>query len=123
MERNEKLARYQRLDLLADSIIAETIKFRGTTYVPSGFPPERFGRYVVGVGGDVVPLSDVSEIARTCRRYLESGRPFGTWVESGRVYFDYVVFFDDLGRALRCAKEHDQIAIYDLLTEECIYVS
>ena len=122
MERNEKLARYQRLDLLADSIIAETIKFRGTTYVPPGFPPERFGRYVVGLGGDTVPIVDVSEIARTCRRYLETGRPFDTWVEAGRVYFNFVDFFDDLGAALQRAKECDQAAIYDLVEEKCIFV-
>ena len=118
---NEKRARYQRIEVLVDAIIADTVRHRGTTYVPPG--SEAFGRYVVGVGGDVVPLSDVSEIARTCRRYLETGRPFGTWIESGKVYFDYVTFFDDLGRAIRCAREHNQIAIYDLLTEECIYVS
>ena len=118
---NEKLARYQRIDVLVDNIIADTVRHRGTTYVPPG--SNTFGRYVVGLGGDTVPLSDVSEIARTCRRYLESGRPFGTWVESGRVYFDYVTFFDDVSRALKCAKEHNQVAIYDLLNEECIYVS
>ena len=121
MERNEKLARYQRLELLADSIIADTMKFRGTTYVPSGFPPERFGRFVVGVGGDVVPVD--ADIYELTLHYLRSGRPFGTWIESGRLYFDFVEFFDDLDQAIQCAKEHDQIAIYDLLTEECIYVS
>ena len=120
MER--KLARYQRLELLADAIIADTMEFRGTTYVPPGFPPERFGRFVVGVGGDTVPIVDVSEIARTCRRYLETGRPFDTWFEAGRVYFNFVEFFDDLGAALQRAKECDQAAIYDLVEEKCIFV-
>ena len=124
MERNlnEKLARYQRLDLIASAIIADTMKFRGTTYVPLGFPPETFGRFVVGIGGDFVPL-DASNIYEVTVHYLRSGLPFGTWIENGHIYFDYVVFFEDLEEALKRAKENSQAAIYDLLTEECIYVS
>ena len=117
---DKKLEQYQRLDLIASAIIAETFKFRGTTYVPPG--SEEFGRYVVGVGGDTVPV-DSCNLYELTLHYLRSGRPFGTWIESGKIYFDYVVFFNDLEQALKCAKEHNQIAIYDILTEECIYVS
>ena len=122
MKLNEKLARYQRLDLIADNIISETLKFRGTTYVPPGFPPEDFGRFVVGLGGDVMPL-DACDIHEVTLSYLRSGRPFGTWVEHGYIYFDYVTFFDDLDQALQYAKENSQAAIYDLLNDECIYVT
>jgi len=124
MERNnlnEKLARYQRLDLIANDIIAETFKFRGTTYVPSHFTAEQFGRFVVGIGGDVVPL-DACNIYELTLHYLRSGRPFGTWIEAGRIYFDFVEFFDDLGAALQRAKECEQVAIYDLVEEKCIFV-
>ena len=123
MERNlnEKLTRYQRIEALADNIISETFKFRGTTYVPAHLPAELFGRYVVGVGGDVVSVD--ADIYELTLHYLRSGRPFGTWIESGRLYFDFVEFFDDLDQAIQCAKENGQIAIYDLLNEECIYVS
>lgn len=119
---NEKLARYQRLDLLADSIISETFKFRGTTYVPASFPSSQFGRFVVGIGGDVIPL-DSCDIYQHVLRYLRANKPFGTWIENGNIYFDYVTFFNNLDEALQCAKENSQIAIYDIMNDECIYVT
>jgi hypothetical protein len=39
----------------------------------------------------------------------------GTWVHEGQVYLDHVKIYNDLDDALNCARQNNQIAIYDLL--------
>ena len=85
-----------------------------TTKRPKRSGGKPVGTYVVPVDADIYELT---------LHYLASGKPFGTWIEGGRIFFDFVEFFDDLGAALQRAKECKQLAIYDLVEEKCIYVS
>ena len=46
---------------------------------------------------------------------------FGTWVDDGTAYVDLVALIKDRRAALELAREHDQLAIYHLGTEETVY--
>jgi hypothetical protein len=46
----------------------------------------------------------------------------GTWLHEGRIYLDPVALIPDRDNALALAREHDQIAIYNLATAETVTV-
>ncbi len=47
----------------------------------------------------------------------------GTWVNQGMMYIDLIKVYDDKGKALRAAKKHNQLAIFDLRRNKEIFLT
>ena len=86
--------------------------------------------YMVSIpGAEVVRrLSDITEF--TIKRYVEKyarqlaspGAYFGGWADGLEVYLDISINVIDLQEALALARDNDQLAIYDLVSDESIYI-
>lgn len=56
------------------------------------------------------------------RTYCNSVSP-GMWLDNGLVYFDVSTSFNDLEDALKFARDNDQLAIFDTVTDRPINVA
>jgi hypothetical protein len=110
-----------------DDITGDILKAEdgGTFPVVVGQRVPAFG-YVVGQHGIAGP-ADTLDV----RGWVESVRPevaakpahfVGAWTDSGTLYLDVVRVWPELAQALKDARDHDQLAIYDLTAEESLYL-
>ncbi len=67
-------------------------------------------------------LAELAAYATTFDADLQAGFCLGTWEHSGNVYLDLATVEQDRSKALELAREHSQIAIFDLDRKEEIPV-
>lgn len=61
-------------------------------------------------------INDYSEIAENVNGYI------GCWIDNGDVYIDISANIQDKEQALKTAKENNQLAIFDVVNCETIYL-
>lgn len=88
------------------------------------------GRYVVGGWADSVVIRAgadrssrvASALSFVNGRDITPSEGVGFWAEEGRVWLDVARSFDWRGQAEEAARENGELAIFDRLTSEIIYV-
>lgn len=65
---------------------------------------------------DQASIDDYSKIASEVNGYI------GCWIDDGNVYMDISTNIQDKNEALKVARINDQLAIYDIASNESIYL-
>lgn len=101
------------------------------TLQTEGFSQVKGYRYMVAFEGQEVPIEldkfNVSEVFKYINKteYLYANNAgLGTWLDTNTniVYLDVSEGYHDLSEALKVAKKRNQLAIYDTLDNETIYL-
>jgi hypothetical protein len=116
----------------------ETTKLTGWLTEQGGFTYQPKADYAPTDGFMVSPYKDAEKIipegkvtTRTISRYVRSQRErlrqddnfLGAWVDGGKVYLDVSVRRPTREAALQLAKEHGQLAFFDLQNMETVYAN
>lgn len=112
---------------LALAVEALSIPDGGFTLVPETLGSVR-GGYAVGIAPEAtrvlgsVTVGDLLEFLVSTPLLAVPGTLFGGWHDpaDGRIYLDVSVLVEDRDTAIRIAKDHDQLAVFDFATGESI---
>lgn len=117
----------------ATNVINHTIDNGGGTFDPTTLAPVTLDKgYAVAIKGleykvpfDTIDEWDVVTHAFNVLSHSidNPGVYFGTWVDNGIVYFDASDVVQDEATALRIAREHNQLAVWDFARNSEIRVN
>ena len=83
-------------------------------------------KYIVSYNGgikfDIKELSNIKLIDGFLSLNINEKSLFGAWLDDNYVYLDKSVNFTNKQKALKFAKEQEQLAIYDAIKQESIYL-